>query len=193
MAYDVDTLHRVTDGSSPPTLRLFTWSRPTVSYGRLQRWATVAPLVPQNWEAIQRPTGGGIVLHKDDLCLSLCWRRGQSPLPERLADIYAWIHQTIRQALWPVTPLQMVTCRNDARRISSFHQRQCFQEPAVFDLMEDDRKIVGGALCRWHDTVLYQGSIQGIPHRATGMLLRNAFQQRLMSGFCAVSSTSRNK
>src|SRR4051794_8387098 len=96
MAYDLATLRKVQEGQSP-TLRFFRFRQPTLSYGRHQSLETTKPLAPSGWDVVQRPTGGGIVLHGDDLCLSLCWRVGQRPLPLHLKDHYAWIHSVILQ------------------------------------------------------------------------------------------------
>jgi len=50
MAYDVDSLHHVESGDLPPTLRLFRFREPTVSFGRLQRRESIQPLIPKGWE-----------------------------------------------------------------------------------------------------------------------------------------------
>ena len=158
MQYDADLLTSVSQGTLAATLRFFRFKEPTVSFGRLQKWTNVASLVPLNWTAVQRPTGGGIVFHKSDLCISLCWPHGQSPLPTRPQDVYRWIHAVIRDGLMN-DQLTMASCRDTCDELQPFAVRECFSEPVGHDLLEGNRKVVGGAL-RWtREAVLYQGSL----------------------------------
>jgi lipoate-protein ligase A len=160
MRVDVDLLNGVERGALPPTLRFFRFKEPTVSYGRLQKLADIVPLVPTGWEAVQRPTGGGIVFHNGDLCLSLAWRDGGSPLPRRPREQYRWIHAVILEVLMEVKGLRMAGCGDVSPPHEPFGKRACFKNPVGYDLMHEQKKIVGGALCCTRQTTLYQGSIQ---------------------------------
>jgi hypothetical protein len=54
----------------------------------------------------------------------------------------------------------MATCQDACRPSQPFAVRECFNEPVGFDLLEGDRKVLGGAL-RWTRAgALYQGSLQ---------------------------------
>jgi lipoate-protein ligase A len=181
MATDVQTLRRLHEEQGGPLLRFFRWNRPTVSYGRLQRREQIS--IPDGWDTIQRPTGGGVVFHDTDLCFSLCFRLGQPPLPLRFSDLYAWIHGVVQKALSPLTLLTMATCRDGASTPVSFMRRQCFNEPVAFDLLRQGRKIVGGAFCRQKEALLYQGSIQIPTDTALERRLTTAFGKVL--GVCA--------
>jgi lipoyl(octanoyl) transferase len=158
MRYDLALLRNVEQGTEPPTLRFFRFQEPTVTYGRLQKRKDIAPLAPAGWPVVQRPTGGGVVFHEEDQCLSLCWPRGQAPLPARPQDQYRWIHGAIREALGP--ELRMAACCDALPAEESFAIRACFKNPVGYDLMKGDQKIVGGALCCQKKAILYQGSIQ---------------------------------
>lgn len=164
MAFDVATATAVEAGRLPPTLRFFRWSRPTVSYGRLQKLEKLSPPVPQGWESVQRPTGGGVVYHDKDLCLSLCWRTGEAPMPASVKDHYKFIHAIIQQGLQSLTNPQMASCHDCSSPKHAFDARQCFSEPVVYDLLAQGEKIVGGALAHRGRTMLYQGSIQRLTH-----------------------------
>lgn len=180
MDFDRQTLARAQENlDASAVLRFFRFHQPTVSFGRLQKREDIQSLIPPDWPAVQRPTGGGIVFHSDDLCLSLCWRQGIAPLPLRIQDQYAWIHRVIQKVITPFQEVTMASGRDGKSRPSSFPVRQCFQEPAMFDLLSDHRKIVGGALCRQKNVFLYQGSIQGIFHLDLEPLLLRTFQEQL--------------
>src|ERR1700689_396612 len=51
---------------SRPVLRIYRWSRAAVSFGCFERWLPVQAAHPAR-EPVRRWTGGGIVLHGDDL------------------------------------------------------------------------------------------------------------------------------
>jgi lipoate-protein ligase A len=158
MAWDKDTLSAVAQKISGPTLRLFQFSEPTVSIGRLQRLAQVQPVIPAGWPLVQRPTAGGIVFHQNDQCFSLCWRPGTVPIPRAPRDIYAWIHALVLQALKPFNHFHLNACCAPTSR--PHDQRQCFADPVAQDVMRGDTKVVGGAMAFQKNAVLYQGSIQ---------------------------------
>jgi lipoate-protein ligase A len=202
MEYDRRTLNQVAHNGARATLRFFRWARPTVSFGRLQRIDRIKNLVPKGWETVQRPTGGGIVFHKEDLCLSLCWPQGHPPLPLKATAQYEWIHRVVLEALGDLQSLRLVNCKDsfspDAPgQIASgdqygqplhsqsvrapFENRQCFQSPVGFDVLSGDQKIVGGALARQRGVTLYQGSIQTISADLAEPLLTAAFDHRLAS------------
>ena len=178
MAIDVETLHAVDAQDASPTLRFFRWSEPTASFGRLQNPAPLARWIPAGWPTVRRPTGGGLVLHDQDLCFSLCWRRGQAPLPTHLQDYYAWIHRVIYEALSPLRSLTMASCDDCRAPGLPFLEKRCFSEPVAYDLLDHGQKIVGGALCRSRQSFLYQGSIQAVPVLDLESRLIQAFAAR---------------
>lgn len=177
MAYDLETLRRAQEENGPPVLRFFRWNQPTVSYGRHQRFIDIHSFVPAGWEVVQRPTGGGLVYHKDDLCVSLCWRQGQPPFPTRLRDVYAWIHSLLLEAIQPFTKARLATCKDCKKDQVPFATQQCFNQPVAYDILKGVQKVVGGALCRQKGALLYQGSIQNIPRTDIASSIVNAFRR----------------
>jgi lipoate-protein ligase A len=181
MAFDVETLQKMQGIDTSPVLRFFSWSRPGATYGKHQSPESLATLIPSDLETAQRPTGGGLVVHGQDLCLSLCWREGQAPMPARLKDHYAWIHGIVWEAILPFTDAQLANCRDCAVPAAPVPMRECFTEPVAYDILRGRQKIVGGALCRKKNSFLYQGSIQGVI--GTDTALRLDLEHRLQSHF----------
>ncbi len=149
MAFDEVLLERV----SAPTLRLYRWLTPAVSFGYFIRHADVVALWPGR-ELVRRMTGGGMVDHRADLTYSLILPSAH-PLaicPPR--DSYRSIHAAI--AAWM-----------DGRGINTHLAPQpgansvnvCFESPAEFDLVTEGRKIAGAAQRRTRSGLLHQGSI----------------------------------
>jgi lipoate-protein ligase A len=180
MRYDSALLRGVERGIQPPILRIFRFKNATVSFGRLQKLRDIAPLVTPGWDVVQRPTGGGIVFHKNDLCLSLCWPRGHAPLPARAQDQYRWIHSVIMEALG--SGLRMAACGDAAPPSEPFATRTCFQNPVGYDLLDHQKKIVGGALQCTRRAILYQGSLQRMLSASEEEDLLTAFQTQLHAG-----------
>ena len=179
MTYDLRTIQAVQEGQLPPTLRFFRWSEPTVSYGKHQSPNDLYLKIPADWAAIQRPTGGGMVFHGNDLCFSLCWREGQQPLPVHLKDHYEWIHSVALQAIKPLFEARLARCEDCSTTPDTLATRDCFTQPVGFDILKGDQKILGGALCRQKDTFLYQGSVQGINTPDFEERLQDAFKHAL--------------
>ena len=78
-----------------PVLRFYRWSAPTLSLGFHQRpiahWCA--------WQAqgqgqlVRRPTGGGAVLHGNDLCYALVWPNPGCSRLEAYAQVCSWLQQ----------------------------------------------------------------------------------------------------
>lgn len=152
-------------------LRFFQWLKPVVTYGRL-----LDPVRVQSWaiergvrEIVERPTGGGAVLHRtDELALSILWPRGTGSLSDHPREAYAHIHETLLQGLIPCLPEKQLVLREASDRLCAAPEETradrrfsaCFQEPVCNDVMLEGRKIIGGAMRLTKSAVLYQGSIQ---------------------------------
>jgi len=159
MALD-ETLVKLRPGEV--TLRFFHWLPGcAATYGYAQFYSEVrrALSAPFLENATRRPTGGGIVLHENDLTFSLIFQ-----YPGRPMEIYQKLHGAILRGL---------TCQGRTARLSRQAPKEsyrpslgnrasaCFQNPVENDLLsENGQKILGGALRRFGDTVLYQGSLQ---------------------------------
>ena len=179
MAYDVATLEKVVRGEAPPALRFFRWSRPTLSYGRLQLLNSIRHLTPKGWDTVQRPTGGGVVFHDQDYCFSLAWKDGEAPLPRKIKDVYPWIHRIVQEALAPWLTLQLATCQDCDTSFVPFQERQCFEAPVACDLLDGTKKVVGGALGRRRNGFLYQGTIHDPLGDDAVQALADAVERRL--------------
>jgi lipoate-protein ligase A len=163
---------------SVPAVRLYRWGEPTVSYGRLQsREAAEALAVGAGARVVQRPTGGGMVLHESDLSFSIVWRRDHPALPPCIKNVYRLFHEAIAKEF-----------RSSGMEVS-LHQTQgprrtlpgsCYQEFSQDDIIWKGQKWVGGALRVTSWGRLYQGNVKTFLVRAPtdwNLFLANAFQR----------------
>lgn len=162
MALD-ETAVRLFDGGF--WLRFYNWTPgPAVTFGYAQFAAEVEKeLAARDFNApyVRRPTGGGVVYHGEDLTFSCIFR----PRETRPQDVYEKLHGLIRAGFCA----QGLKARafDDKLPASAYAPSRdhaasaCFVNPVENDLLaEDGRKILGGAIRRFGDTVLYQGSLQ---------------------------------
>ena len=147
------------------TLRFYNWADgPAVTFGYAQFFKEVQQtLTAQDFsgEYTRRPPGGGVVFHTDDLTFSLVFA---SP-GVRPTEIYKKLHGFILNQL---TRIGVTAHVLDAKLpVSAYapsvnHQASaCFVRPVENDLLDETgQKMLGGAIRRFGETVLYQGSLQ---------------------------------
>lgn len=151
-----------------PSLRFYSWRRPSLSFGYFGRYLEVAAEAKDR-EVVRRWTGGGSVLHGKDLTYSLVTPASERAAGEGPPAIYAALHHAIGAALlaegWET---QLAT--SAAPKVSE----ACFANPVRHDLLFAGRKIAGAAQRRTRGGFLHQGSIQ-LPD------LSEAFRDRFAS------------
>lgn len=159
------------------TLRFYNWTPGVaVTFGYAQFVGEVKKtLATVNFSGqfTRRPTGGGIVFHADDLTFSLVF-----PSPDRPTEIYRKLHTFILTQLARAGISGRVLTEKlpaSAYAPSVNHEASaCFIRPVENDLLaEDGHKILGGAIRRFEDNVLYQGSLQ-LPGARENPVLKRA-------------------
>ena len=137
------------------TLRFYRWTDGSaVTFGYAQFLREVEKgVVAEGFfgPKARRPTGGGLVFHRDDLTFSLVF-----PSQERPTDIYKKLHGFILRSL--AEGGQKSRVFDTALPASAYTPSVNNQASACF--AEDGHKILGGAIRRFGQTVLYQGSLQ---------------------------------
>lgn len=160
--YEHMALDEVTVRTRPDenTLRFYNWKPgPAVTFGYAQAINQVRKLVGTP-VLCRRPTGGGVVQHKEDLTFSLVFPCKQSPV-----EIYKKLHALIQTALVAQGVDSRVCLQKSTAVAYAPSQQQvanaCFTNPVQNDLLlASGQKMLGGAIRRFGETVLYQGSLQ---------------------------------
>ncbi|HPC46867.1 MAG TPA: hypothetical protein PLW83_02400, partial [Deltaproteobacteria bacterium] len=116
----------VREGLLPGFLRFYAWSRPAVTVGHHQ--AGFRPATPGlDLPVLARPTGGGAVLHLDDITFSLA-STAPSPLPVGVEECSLLVSGVFAQAFR--------ACGIDAELCGGTHafSHVCFQRSSPVEL-----------------------------------------------------------
>lgn len=139
-----------------PLLRIYRWARPAVSFGYFERWAPVRA-AHAGRDAVRRWTGGGVVLHGEDFTYSLLVPRFCAAAALSPAGSYCLIHRALCSALAdagiPAEPASF-----SGGKIS----RECFENPVLYDVLVQGKKVAGAAQRRTRLGLIHQGSIQNL-------------------------------
>ncbi|AHF89451.1 ligase [Opitutaceae bacterium TAV5] len=198
MAADFLLLKRYPETGDMPAARFrhYGWHRPAFTFGYSQKIAAVRAQLPgggeddpvsgNRLELCRRPTGGGVVDHRDDWTYALVIPRGHDLEAARAIESYRAIHQALADALAaqganvrlqdPASqpgaaaflPLPDTGNSGDASRRRSGRNAAapaaasvCFVQAEPFDVIDarTGQKIAGAAQKRTKNGLLFQGSV----------------------------------
>ncbi len=153
-AWNMAVDEMLTRGIVEPTLRIYRWSEPTVTFGYFEPLAEVRRLRP-GLPLMRRWTGGGLVDHGADLTYSLMIPAGHPLAGVDRGDSYCQIHRAIQAWLEAVEGI-----RSELATGGEWLGEGCFARPVQGDLLVDGRKIAGAAQRRTRRGLLHQGSVR---------------------------------
>jgi lipoate---protein ligase len=148
-------------GQIPPTLRFYTWSKPTISLGYHQRH------YPEHWRSlvwqdlpvdlVKRPTGGRGVLHQGDLTYALIG----SGFGGKRVEVYQQICQFLIDG-WRSLNIEL---GYGTAGTGYIHNPNCFGTATSADLVcADGYKLIGSAQLIKSGAILQHGSIRLNPN-----------------------------
>jgi lipoyl(octanoyl) transferase len=189
--------------ASTPSIRFYRWHSPALSFGYFGRFTDVVDYAAQR-DLVRRWTGGGIVLHGDDLTYSVIIPRNDPVFAGSSMSIYENVHRALCEALsiiakhadllavaavcdrrtskdrsihsWEITEREINATVTDRR------YNDCFANPVRADVLVNGRKVAGAAQRRTRAGLLHQGSIQQID---LGKDFTERFAQELSSKWAA--------
>jgi len=154
--------------ASSPLLRVYRWSRPSISFGYFGSFAAAARAWPGR-EMVRRWTGGGVVAHGEDVTYTLVVPQDTPFLRHSARDSYRLIHERIAGYLSRAGRAIGVAAPSSGKVSASSGKASaaCFENPVAFDLLADGMKVAGAAQRRAQRGLLHQGSIR-VPGMAPG-------------------------
>jgi lipoate-protein ligase A len=157
MALDEALLIGYLNGTTPPTLRVFRWTQPSISLGRFQRVEREIELArcqQRGVALVRRPTGGRAVYHCDEFTYSIVIGKREG-VPSGVVAAYSYLARGLVAALGCLG----IRAELSDERVSKHPSAACFASSTQADLTSDGFKLVGSAQV-WRDTaLLQQGSL----------------------------------
>jgi lipoate-protein ligase A len=139
------------------TLRVYSWSVPTLSLGRNQaargRYA-LDRIRERRLDVVRRPTGGRAILHHREVTYSVT---APTASAGELGESYRRINRLLLEGLRGLGVGATVAA--PATRAIPPGMSPCFDEPAAGELVVGDRKLAGSAQWRMDGALLQHGSI----------------------------------
>jgi lipoyl(octanoyl) transferase len=136
---------------------IYSWSRPTLSFGRNQP-ATglydLGKIRAGGIDVVRRPTGGRAILHHREITYSVT-----APVKDALPlrQTYSRINRILQTGLSRLGVL--VEAASPAERAAAPSVRPCFETPSEGELVAQGSKLVGSAQWRDDGALLQHGSI----------------------------------
>lgn len=163
MANDFLLLQRYPE-PAVPRFRHYEWRQPACTFGYAQKIAFVREQLSAmadnsiRLDLCRRPTGGGIVDHRDDWTYALVIPRGHPFEEARATQSYRAIHEALADALREqAVPAEIKQTADETDEPAGV----CFQRAEVFDVVHrtTGAKIAGAAQKRNKHGLLFQGSL----------------------------------
>lgn len=180
MAFDAALLEGAL-ARSETILRIYRWSKPTLSLGHFQKNIpadlSVSPSPPPPLPVVRRLSGGGAILHHHEWTYSCAVPAGH-PLARRGTILYEVVHAALVGALRQLGIEARL--RGETSPANPF---LCFLRGDARDVMVTGHKIAGSAQRRRRGAVLQHGSV---------LLRVSEFVPSIMGVFDLVGNTDKN-
>lgn len=138
------------------TLRWYQWSEPTVSLGYFQQWSDFDQNpVLRHLPVVRRLTGGGAILHDDELTYSVGLPASQT-LFSQPHELYDIVHEAICNGL---RRLGFPVLARGTTFKQSTEPLLCFQRKDAHDIVLNDCKVLGSAQRRRQGAIMEHGSL----------------------------------
>lgn len=138
-------------------LRCYSWEGKWHSIGYFAKLGELS--CRDSGNVVRRLTGGGVVEHGEDFTFSVSIPARHPLTSARGTELYRWIHTVVSEALRESRPGEGYELA-ERRDLGGGDRGWCFREPVPADVLSAGRKVVGGAMKRSREGILYQGSVQ---------------------------------
>lgn len=160
MAVDEVLLESQGRPDSPPVLRLYGWSRPTISLGYSQKMdgKELSLRNPSGADVVRRITGGGAIFHDRELTFCVAGRCGEFSFPNGVGECFVHVSRGIMRGL-EILGIKAVLRGGGKAERAEKPEFFCFRDRARYDIVVDGKKLVGSAQRRRREAFIQQGSI----------------------------------
>jgi len=148
---------------SKPLLHFYEWEAPSLTYGcfiKPEKHLDMQTLKMLNWQAAQRPTGGGLIFHLTDFAFSALVPASHPNFSLNTLENYALINRLVAKVIFPflakdLTPELLNLTEKADYPLTPF----CMAKSTQYDLVVHCKKVAGAAQRRTKKGFLHQGTI----------------------------------
>ena len=148
--------------SRVPTLRLYTWFPSAVSIGYFQSISSavnISKCREAGIDVVRRPTGGRAVLHDQEITYSICGSSQECPkLGNSVGETYRQVSLAFLEAL-KVLGIKAEWTRSIPKLGKGETYKPCFVSSSRFEIVVENKKLIGSAQRRFGQVFLQHGSI----------------------------------
>ncbi len=145
------------EGLAPvPTLRLYSWKRPTISIGYTQK-SRLFRCLKNPLPVVRRLTGGRAVLHTKEITYSVVASTEDPLFASGIGAAYSVISSAIVGALKGLGIEASLSRKEDGE--GSSNKEACFHAPSRYEVIAGGGKLAGSAQRRFKGVFLQHGSI----------------------------------
>ncbi len=158
MALDYHLFCLCESGCDDAFLRFYTWKPPALSLGfhEPERIIAAERAREDGIDVVRRPTGGRVVLHKNDLTYTVVLPAAAAP-DRGAGDTYLRISECIVEGLRPLGAGLSIDRGKTRGNLEG--ARPCFASTSRYEITHGGRKVVGSAQRVGRRSVLQHGSI----------------------------------
>ena len=164
MATDNAILRSCESGIIPPTLRLYSWERPTLTVGYSQDFnkeINVDRCRRLGIQIVRRPTGGRALLHNHEVTYSFAAPIPHPQFPPSLFGAYKTIAEALLEGLKELGLFNAVLASRERayKGRNPYHSPSCLSSINHLEIEVHGAKLVGSAQRRTKGAFLQHGSI----------------------------------
>jgi len=162
MAVDESIMKFHSQMKVPPTLRFYSWDRPALSLGYFQK---AKKEIDYNKcselgiNLVRRLTGGRAILHDQELTYSIILREDYNLLSDSIEKSYQQISIGLVRGLQSLGIPAELKAVEKGKKAPSGHSAACFDAPSWYEVVLDNKKLIGSAQRRNKGTILQHGSL----------------------------------
>lgn len=160
MAIDEALLQFHAEGIIQPTLRFYGWKNPSLTLGHFQKAEKAIDfdaVKKHGCDFVRRLTGGSAVLHDDEITYSIIVSEEHPKIPSSINEAYYVLSKGLLEGYQLLgVNAEFAVPEEEAKRQRS---DVCFEQPAIYEMLVDGKKISGNAQTRKNGVLLQHGSI----------------------------------